>query len=122
MSAPGDLTVKDLLQGHTINVVTAALWLRDLVRSTIPDASETVWPGWHGIGYRHPEAGYVCGIFPHESNVKLFFEYGADLPDPAHILTGSGRRGRSVAIDHPDQVPPARIIDLIDAAIDHRRA
>jgi hypothetical protein len=122
MSEHDDLTVEDLLQGHTNDIATTALWLRELVRSAIPDASEKVWAGWRGIGYHHPEAGYVCGIFLHERIVKLFFEYGADLPDPTHILTGTGRRGRSVAIDHPDQVLAAQIIDLIDAAIDHWRA
>lgn len=122
MSAHGGLTVEGLLQGHAPEVVAATVWLRDLVRSAVPDASEKVWPGWHGIGYRHPEAGYVCGIFPHTRIVRLFFEYGADLPDPSRILTGSGRRGRSVVIDHPDQLPAAQIIDLIDAAIDHRCA
>ncbi|MFD8079648.1 DUF1801 domain-containing protein [Streptomyces sp. NPDC059718] len=122
MPANGDLTVEELLQDHTSDVVAAALWLRSLVKSAVPDASEKVWPGWHGIGYRHPEVGYICGIFPHKRIVKLFFEHGDDLPDPSHILTGTGRRGRSVVIDQPDQVPADQIIDLIDAAIDHRCA
>jgi hypothetical protein len=26
---------------------------------------------WRGIGYRHPDAGYFCGIFPFKTHVGL---------------------------------------------------
>ncbi|MEV4751827.1 DUF1801 domain-containing protein [Streptosporangium sp. NPDC049248] len=120
MAQQDDLTVEDLLRGHDPAVVTAALWLRDLVISTVPDAREKVWPGWHGFGYRHPRAGYLCGVFPRERTVSLFFEHGARLPDPACLLTVSGRRGRSVVVERAGELPTDQIIALIDAAIDHR--
>ncbi|WP_119731420.1 DUF1801 domain-containing protein [Thermomonospora amylolytica] len=79
-------------------------------------------PGWHGFGYHHPQAGHLCGVFPRERTVSLFFEHGAHLPDPASILTGSGSRGRSVVVERAGQLPADQIIALIDAAADHRRA
>ncbi|WP_202638486.1 DUF1801 domain-containing protein [Bailinhaonella thermotolerans] len=113
--------VEELLRGHEAGVVETALWVRGVVRAAMPDAQEKVWPGWHGFGYHHPGAGYVCGVFPRERAVSLFFEYGERLPDPARILTPSGRRGRSVVLDRPGQVPEDRLTALIDAAVELRR-
>jgi len=100
--------------------VTAARWLRDLVRSALLDAREKVWPGWHGFGYHHPEAGYVCGLFPRGDTVSLFFEHGANLPDPAGLLVSSGRRGRSIVVSQVGRPAADQIVALIDAAVEQR--
>ncbi|WP_433372172.1 DUF1801 domain-containing protein [Streptosporangium sp. CA-115845] len=115
------MTVEELLRGHDPQVAETALWLRDLVASALPDAKEKVWPGWHGFGYRHPTAGYLCGIFPRESEVSLFFEHGSCLPDPAGILRESGRRGRSVVLARPAPLLTEQILELIDAALETSR-
>ena len=52
------------------------------------------YPGWRCIAYRHPKAGYVCGLFPVRGTVKLYFEQGARVPDPLGILQGQGRQTR----------------------------
>lgn len=120
MTRPADVTVEDLLRGHDAGVIATARRLRRLVTSAVPEAGEKVWAGWHGVGYRHPQAGFFCGIFPNEHSVALYFEHGAHLPDPAGLLSGNGRRGRSVVFQRPDEIPADQIIELIDAAIEYR--
>ena len=79
-----------------------ALWLRDVVLAAEPDLAERVYPGWDGIGYRHPDAGYVCGIFPRDDGVRLLFEHGARLDDPDGLLEGQGSQTRHTVVRAPD--------------------
>ncbi|MFI6816060.1 DUF1801 domain-containing protein [Nonomuraea sp. NPDC050328] len=120
MTQQKNVSVDDLLRDHHSEVVDTARWLRAVVLAAMPDAREKVWPGWHGFGYHHPQMGYICGIFPRARTVSLFFEHGTHLPDPAKILTPSGRRGRSVVMERPGHYPADQITAVIDAAVDHR--
>lgn len=95
--------------------------LRDLVRATVPDAREKVYPVWHGIGYRHPECGYFCGIFPQENSMRLLFERGALLPDPDGLLEGTGKQTRYVDIRRQQDVRVRPIKRLIRAALAYRK-
>jgi hypothetical protein len=75
-------TPEEILADFLPDVRALAGALRALILRTIPTASEHAYSGWRGIGYRHPQSGYFCGIFPQRDHVKLGFEYGAALPDP----------------------------------------
>ena len=91
--------------------------LRSLVRATAPEAKEVPYPSWHGIGYRHPQSGYFCAIFPQEDYVKLGFEYGVLLPDPDGLLEGTGKQVRYVMIHQLADIHAGAIRDLIVAAL-----
>ncbi len=93
-----NLTPEDILAEHTPEVRALAELLRQLIRETIPEATEAAYPVWHGIGYRHPETGYFCAIFPFQDEVKLGFEYSVLLPDPTGLLHGDGRQVRYIHI------------------------
>ena len=67
---------ESILDDHIMEIRAIAEALRKLVRATLPEAIESGHPTWHSIGYRHPKAGYVCGIFPHKDSVDLVFEFG----------------------------------------------
>lgn len=95
--------------------------LRELLCTTVPDATERAYPGWHGIGYRHPQCGYFCGIFPQESSVWLLFEYGALLADPECLLTGNGKQARYVDIRRQKDIRVRPIKRLIKAALACRK-
>jgi len=71
--------------------------LRKIIRGAVTELSESGHPGWRCIAYRHPRAGYVCGIFPLEGAVRLYFEHGARLADPIGLLEGTGRQTRYMA-------------------------
>ncbi len=44
-----------------------ALWARALVLEAEPALTERMQRGWGGVGFHHPDAGYVCGLFPREA-------------------------------------------------------
>ena len=106
-----------LLAEHTPQVAAAAAWLRQVVLDALPDAREVVYRGWHGLGYYHPAAGYVCAVFPRADDVLLGFEHGVLLADPHGLLSGEGRTVRYVRVEAPGDPPAERLVELIDAAV-----
>jgi len=77
-----DTLIENILESHDPEVRALVEHLRKIIRETVPDATESAHPVWHSIGYRHPESGYFCGIFPQNDGVNLAFEFGVLLPDP----------------------------------------
>ena len=118
VNRPEDLAAAELLADHDEAVVVVTQWLRALVRATMPDSVESVYAGWHGFGFRHPQAGYVCAVFPQASEVRLSFEQGVRLPDRRGLLRGSGRQVRYVAVRGVDDPPATHLVELIDAAVE----
>jgi hypothetical protein len=70
--------------------------VRAVVREAIPTAVEVAYPGWKAIGFRDPQSGYFCGLFPQADDVRLAFEHGAALPDPAGLFDPAGARLKQV--------------------------
>ena len=108
-------SLEDLLEEHTAAVVDLVMELRNLIRSAMPDAAERVYPGWHGVGFHHPDAGYVCAIFPGEDHVRVGFEHGHLLPDPHGLFDSGGSQVRYVTVD---EVTPELARDLGEM-VDH---
>jgi len=106
-----------LLAEHTPQVAATAAWLREVVLDALPDAREVVYRGWHGLGYHHPDAGYLCAVFPRADDVLLGFERGVLLDDPHGLLSGEGRTVRYVRVEVPGDPPAERLVELIDAAV-----
>jgi hypothetical protein len=75
-------SVEDILADHAPPVRWLVERLREIIRQTVPEATESAHPVWHSISYRHPRSGYFCGIFPFQERVDLAFEFGVLLPDP----------------------------------------
>jgi hypothetical protein len=116
------LTVEQLLASHTPPERTIVVRLRGLVKAAVPEAGERVYPGWHAIGYTHPEAGYFGGIFPRSGVVRLCFEWGAHLPDPHGILTGDQKRIRYVDVYDESDIPHDAIADMLRSALAYQLA
>ncbi len=96
--------------------------LRNLVRETVPDAAERAYPVWRGIGFRHPERGYFCGIFPQKDWGRLVFEYGALLADPDDFLNGNGKQTRYVQMRRQRDIRVLSLKRLIRSAVEFRRS
>ena len=98
--APRETTPDDILQPCTPAVRKIAEEVRFLVRHVVPTATEKAYPGWHGIGFRDPQAGYVFGLFPQADHVRLFFERGAELEDPDGVFAPPDglKKGRYVEL------------------------
>ncbi len=111
------MTVDELLAAHDPVVQETARWVRGVLLDADADLRERVWPGWHGLGYRHPRAGHVCGIFPREDDVALVFEHGVELADRDGLLSGEGSRTRAVVLTAPGSIPAASLVGLLHEAI-----
>jgi len=116
-TASAGLTPEHILTGHTLEVRELCEALRSLVRAAAPEASETAYPSWHGIGYRHSKSGYFCAIFPQTDYVKLGFEFGVLLPDPDRLLEGDGKQVRYIYIRRKEDIRTEAIRGLIVAAL-----
>jgi len=110
----------ELIAEHTAPVRDLIEQVRAAVRGAMPEAEERVYVGWHGLGYVHPTAGYVCGIFPRRDSVKLGYEQGSELPDPDRLFAAGGNQVRYIVLQPGDAVPAAGIAELIDSAIELR--
>jgi len=93
--------------------------LRRVVKQAVPDAVEAVVPGWKLIGYRVPQGKktlYFGFIAPQPGQVRLGFEYGVLMQDPAGLLTGSGTQVRQVDVRPGDALPESDLQPLIREA------
>lgn len=91
--------------------------LRSLIRSLIDGVEERVYFGWRGIGFHHPDAGYVCALFPRDDEVRVGFEHGHLLHDPFDRLTGTGSRVRYLPVAAWDDELPGIVAGFVDQAI-----
>ena len=111
----------EFLKHYPEDLRKIALYLRDLVRSTCPDSTEKVIPGWRVIGYRAPygkKSVYFCCIAPQikEHDVLLGFEYGIAMKDPKRLMEGKGTQVRFVRVRPGDQYVDEDLIWLIEHA------
>jgi hypothetical protein len=113
-----EMTPDDILRDHSPEVQAIAEALRRLIHDTIENMTERAYPGWHAIGFRHPRAGYVCGIFPLDASIKLVFEHGRQLADPLGVLEGDGKQVRYIVIEDADAIPAEAIRLLLLEAVE----
>ena len=101
----------------------AALALRELVRATLPDASEAIDAPARMIAYSVGPgyAGLVCTIIPSKTGVKLGIARGAALPDPRGLLTGAGKVHKHVAMKTAADVARPGVVPLLRAAVAARK-
>jgi hypothetical protein len=97
-----------------------ALWTCRAVAAADPDLTPRVYRGWQGIGFRHTEAGYVCGVFPKGGSVELLFERGASMADPEGVLIGEGTQTRLIRVDGPSDELAGVIVRYVQQAIAER--
>jgi hypothetical protein len=105
-----ELSPDEILRQAGSAAVAIAHRLRRVICGAIPELAETGYGGWRCIAYRHPRAGYVCGIFPQEQTVKLYFEHGVRLADPIGILEGKGRQTRYLTFATPAEVDEKAVV------------
>lgn len=108
-----------ILTGHSRTVRALAEAVRSLVREVVPEAEERGNPGWHSINYRHGDVGYFFGVFPFAEEVRLVFEWGTRLDDPAKILEGETRRVKHVTLRSMSDLAATReaLVGLLMQAI-----
>ena len=127
MSEPIPAELAPLLESHSDEVQAIFLAVRALVRDVMPDAEEALdLPDRVlAFGYGPPGGvrmrGLAIGLIPHSAHVNVQLADGADLPDPAGIVEGTGKRIRHVKCrDLADVARPA-LRALIEAQAARKR-
>jgi len=116
-----------LLERHTQEVREVFHALRSLVREVLPDAVEQLDlpdrvlafgfgpPG--GVRLR----GLAVGLIPHAAHVNVQLADGANLPDAAGLVEGTGKRIRHVKCRTLEDVARPALRMLLDEQASRRR-
>jgi hypothetical protein len=97
--------------------------MRRRLRKRLPTAHELVYEydnlGAVVISFSPNDHGYegVLGVRADANGVKLYFNRGKELPDPAKLLQGSGKQTRSIDVEGASTLARPEVVSLIDEAI-----
>jgi hypothetical protein len=105
----------DPANGREIRAVRAAL------RKRFPTAYELVYDNYNFfvIGYCATERPSSCvvSLVADANGVALSFYRGAGVPDPKHVLEGSGKQNRFIRLPNgADELARPEVAGVIDAA------
>ena len=101
--------------------------MRRSLRKRLPTAHEVVYEYRDlrvvVISYSPNERGYegVLAIRASANGVRLYFNRGKELPDPAKLLQGSGKQTRSINLEGASTLTRPEVARLIDEAIARNR-
>lgn len=112
-----------ILSSFNPDVQDIAREARSLIYEILPQVVEVVWERQKTAGYgTGPKkmSEHFCWIAPYKKHVVLGFYYGSELPDPEHILEGTGKLMRHVKLTNIDDLREPSIRALIKIATKHR--
>ena len=110
---------EEIVQKADPNVQTLAREAKALIAQVMPNVVEVAWPTQNIIGYGvgpKKMSEQFCYIAVFKERINLGFYYGADLPDPEHLLDGTGNALRHVKISMVAQLENPALVKLVDAA------
>jgi len=99
--------------------------MRRWLRKRLPTAHEVVYE-YHDflvVSYSPNERGYegVLAIRASANGVRLYFNRGKELPDPAKLLQGTGNQTRWIHLEGASRLARPPVARLIDEAIARNR-
>lgn len=97
--------------------------IRELIHQILPEVVEVVWVRQKNIGFGtgpKKKSEHFCWVMPATNHVNLGFNYGAELPDPANLLEGTGKLFRHVKIRSADGLKNPDLIRLLKFATTYR--
>jgi hypothetical protein len=114
------MDLDEFLQGYVPQVQELALETRTLLLKAFPGIHEEVDAPSKLVayGYGPRMKDMLCVIMPLKAGVNLGFFRGVDLPDPAGLLQGTGKRHRHVRIHDSKELHSPAVRDLVAAALD----
>jgi len=100
--------------------------VRKALRKRLPTANELVYDNYNFfvIGYCPTERPSDCivSLAAAANGVGLAFYHGATLPDPHHLLLGSGSQNRFIRLESAETLARPEVEALIAAAVAHNKA
>jgi len=110
---------------YTPEIAAATRLSRAKMHAIFPRGHELVYDNYNALvfGYSPTEraSDAIVSIAAYPRWVTLFFLHGASLADPGSLLTGNGKRVRSVALKAPADLDSAPVKALLERAIATRR-
>ena len=114
---------QELLAHHTPEVQEVVGKLRALMRGMLPDTELTDRrPLIFAYGRSRRMRDLLFAVIPHSAHVNLQFADGARLPDPEHLLEGTGKRIRHVKMRTLTDVDRHAVRALVEAQLAVRPA
>ena len=117
-------TFQDLMDITASDMQPIAQRLREIVIEIDPDTVEVVRLGdraaTYGVGLKKNSETYVY-IMPHKNWVNLGFYQGVDLPDPAGLMEGTGKKLRHIKIRSLQAAGRPEVRTLIKEALAERQ-
>jgi hypothetical protein len=110
--------LNEFLAPYPPQVQELVLALRTLILDVLPALVEQVDLPSKIVAYGcdRTYAGLVCAIAPFKAHVNLMFAQGAILPDPEHLLEGTGKRARHVRITASAEIANPALRTLLETA------
>ena len=90
--------------------------LRAMVKLNMPEAHEMVYHAALGYSYSQSAFDRIVYISQASHHITLGFFFGANLPDPNHLLEGMGTRMRHVKIRSMEEAEDPALARLVGAA------
>jgi len=120
---PDEIQVNAFLSNYDDNVQRNAFSLRQVIFTVLPGIIEQVDLPAKMIAYSYGPryVDMICTIIPSKKGLKLGFYKGVDLPDPTHILQGTGKISRYVEIKSAEQVHANDIRQLLEKGLEAYR-
>jgi hypothetical protein len=111
----------DLLADCSPGVTHLALALRELVLTEAPEAEEVLYSVYAEVivfKFAGRKRGAFCYVAAYSNHANLGFYFGAELPDPHHVLTGTGKKMRHIRFDSPDDLLPRYLGAYVRSAVE----
>jgi len=125
LGAPGptENDFEQLLAGHAPVVAETARALRRVLAAAFPEAVEQVDFGNKllAVGKSMAMRDLTFAIIPHSAHVNLQLADGVDLPDPAKLVEGTGKRIRHVKVRSVEAAAMPQLRAIVDAQAALRR-
>ncbi|HEV7275655.1 MAG TPA: DUF1801 domain-containing protein [Devosiaceae bacterium] len=115
MTTSTDAEIAGLVASFKPEIGEVAAGVIAAIRDLRPDLAPRVRLGWGSVNFRHPAAGFVCGVFPMPDHVSLVFEHGRQLESP--LLQGEGKQVRFIPFRPGDEIPRDELAILLAEAI-----
>lgn len=110
---------EEIMQKADPKVQELARTAKALIEKVMPNVVEVAWPTQNIIGYGvgpKKMSEQFCYIAVFKERINLGFYYGADLPDPEHLLEGTGNALRHVKISTVAQLENPALVKLVEEA------
>jgi hypothetical protein len=109
----------DIIGKYDERISSLGFRLREYLLKELKDISETpdIKANIVGYGYGPGYKAMICAIIPSKKGIKLGFNRGSELPDPAKLLTGSGKVHKYVEINSEKELVLPALKKLLKEAV-----